>query len=521
MKKINRALISVSDKTGLADFAKELVSFGVDIISTGGTANLLRNSGVNIRDVSDLTGFPEMLGGRVKTLHPNIHGGILAIRDNPDHKKQTDQNSIQMIDLIVCNLYPFEDTVAQPDVSLRQAIEKIDIGGPTMIRAAAKNYRDVTVLTSIDQYSDFLSELAENSGAVSETTRFELAKSAFMHTASYDQSISSYFSGLDEVDEEFPSRLELSYEKVQHLRYGENPHQPAAFYREIKKNEPCAAWANQLSGQPISYNNLLDLEAATEIVKDFPEPACTLIKHNNPCGLATSDNLGQAFLNALDCDRTSAFGSIVGFNRPVDLLTANTLRAEAKSGIKIEAIIAPSYTPKALKALARVKSRRILEIGALSANTKIMQLRHMVGGLLVQDRDEKQITVEDLQFVTRRKPSEPEIQSLLFAWKACKHVKSNAILLAKGTQSIGIGAGQMSRVDSTLIAIRKAGERISGSVLASDAYFPFSDGVEAAGQAGVIAIIQPGGSVNDESVIKMADHYKIAMAFTGFRHFKH
>ncbi len=521
MKKINRALISVFDKTGLVKLARELANFGIEIISTGGTASLLRKSGIRIRDVSDYTNFPEMLNGRVKTLHPKIHAGILAIRDKVEHREQTEKNGIQLIDLVVTNLYPFEQTVAQPNVDLDEAIENVDIGGPTMIRSAAKNYRDVAVLTSADQYLDFMAELTENGGAIAEATRFKLAKSAFLHTASYDQSISTYLTGLNQTDENFPSQLNLSYQKVQQLRYGENPHQSAAFYRGSERREPCLAWAEQLNGQPVSYNNLLDLEAAIEIVKDFSEPACTLIKHNNPCGLATSDDLGQAFLQALDCDRTSAFGSIVGFNRPISLEIANTLRSEAKLGIKIEAVIAPSYTPEALKALSRVKKRRILATGNLGNNRQTNQLRHMVGGVLLQSRDVKKIKAEDLEFVTKRQPTESEVQSLLFAWKACKHVKSNAILLADGTRTIGIGAGQMSRVDAALIAVRKAGDRVSGSVLASDAYFPFPDGVETVGQAGVVAIIQPGGSVNDKSVIEMANQYNIAMVFTGYRHFKH
>jgi len=521
MKKINRALISVFDKNSVVDLAKLLVEMEVKILSTGGTAKLLRQAGIDIDDVSDYTAFPEMLDGRVKTLHPRVHGGVLAVRDNPEHMAQAAENAVEMIDLVVSNLYPFEATVARPDVDLADAIENIDIGGPAMIRAAAKNYRDVVVLTSVDQYTHFMEEMEVNKGTVSETTRFSLAKAAFAHTANYDQAISGYLASLDTKPDDFPTTLDLRYHRVQQLRYGENPHQSAAFYRTSVQPKPCAAWAEQLNGQPLSYNNLLDLEAAIEIVKDFSDPTCTLIKHNNPCGIATNTDLGQAFLQALDCDRTSAFGSIVGFNRQVDLSTADIVRNEARSGIKIEAIIAPSYTDKALKTLSRVKTRRILATGGSGIDRSVKQMRHLTGGVLIQDRDLADVSAADLQFVSQRPATEAEIQSLLFAWKACKQVKSNVILLAAGTQRVGIGAGQMSRVDAVIIAIRKAGERANRAVLASDAYFPFPDGVETAGQAGVSAVIQPGGSVNDAPVIEMANRYNMAMAFTGMRHFKH
>ena len=521
MKKINRALISVFDKNGVVDLAKLLVEMEVKILSTGGTAKLLRQMGVGIEDVSDYTAFPEMLDGRVKTLHPRVHGGILAIRDNAAHMDQAAENAVEMIDLVVSNLYPFEATVARPDVDLADAIENIDIGGPAMIRAAAKNYLDVAVLTSVDQYTQFMAEMKVNKGAVSETTRFSLAKAAFAHTANYDRSVSGYLDSLDAELDDFPTTLDLRYQRVQQLRYGENPHQSAAFYRTSVQPDSCAAWAEQLNGQPLSYNNLLDLEAAIEIVKDFSDPTCTLIKHNNPCGIATNADLGQAFLQALDCDRTSAFGSIVGFNRQVNLPTADIVRNEARSGIKIEAIIAPSYTDKALKTLSRVKTRRILATGGSEIDRSAKQMRHLTGGVLIQDRDLADVSATDLQFVSQRPATEAEIRSLLFAWKSCKQVKSNAILLATGTKTVGIGAGQMSRVDAVIIAVRKAGERINGAVLASDAYFPFPDGVETAGQAGVSAIIQPGGSVNDASVIEMANRYNMAMAFTDIRHFKH
>jgi phosphoribosylaminoimidazolecarboxamide formyltransferase/IMP cyclohydrolase len=467
-----------------------------------------------------------MLDGRVKTLHPKIHGGLLGARDNPEHISQMSAHRIEPIDMVVCNLYPFEATIAKEGVTLAEAIENIDIGGPTMIRSAAKNYRDVAVLTNPGQYTEVINELKASDGCLSDETRFRLAKAAFAHTAHYDAAISRYLANLDAPDE-FPQILDLRYEKVQTLRYGENPHQRAAFYRTLAAPEPCAAWAKQLSGQPLSFNNILDLDAALEIVKDFAEPVCAIIKHNNPCGLAVAADLAQAFNDALDCDRTSAFGCIIGLNRKVDLKTADAIREAANSGVKVDAIIAPSYTEKALRALSRVKRRPILETGELRYDKSInplcmaKQIRNVIGGALVQDRDLHEMSPDKLKVVTKREPTPEEIKSLLFAWKACKHVKSNCVLLAQGSRTVGIGAGQMSRVDSCIIATRKAGEKAKGSALASDAYFPFPDGVEIAGEAGVRAIIQPGGSVNDEPVIEAANRYGIAMAFTGIRHFKH
>ena len=543
MEKIERALVSVYDKTDLLDIANVLAQRGVEILSTGGTARHLRDAGIDIVDVSDYTGFPEMLDGRVKTLHPKIHGGLLAEWGNTEHSAQAEAHGVSAIDMVICNLYPFEATVARPDVTLPEAIENIDIGGPTMIRAAAKNYRHVAALTAPSQYPQIIADLDANDGCLSEERRFELAKAAFAHTAHYDTAIAAYLtdndtplirgdSGVNQTEnaplirgdrgvDEFADNLTLHFKKERTLRYGENPHQHAAFYRTETTPGPSAAWANQLSGQPLSFNNLLDLEAALEIVKDFKTPACAIIKHNNPCGLAIADNLQDAFTNALDCDRTSAFGSIVGLNRKVTIQTANTIREAAQAGVKIDAIIAPSYTDKALRALSRVKRRPILEVGSLSAAEPLLQIRNITGGILVQDPDIHELSADALQVATQRAPTETEMESLLFAWKACKHVKSNCILLANGTQSVGIGAGQMSRVDAAIIAIRKAGEKAKGSVLASDAYFPFPDGVEIAGEAGISAIIQPGGSVNDEPVIETADAYGIAMVLTGIRHFRH
>ncbi|MYB96559.1 bifunctional phosphoribosylaminoimidazolecarboxamide formyltransferase/IMP cyclohydrolase [Candidatus Poribacteria bacterium] len=532
MKKVARALISTYDKTDLLEIATTLTQRGVEILSTGGTAQHLRDARINIVDVSDYTGFPEMLDGRVKTLHPKIHGGLLAERDNPEHNAQTEAHGITSIDMVICNLYPFEATVANPDVTLSEAIENIDIGGPTMIRAASKNYRHVAVLTNPSQYPQIIADLDANDGCLSEERRFELAKAAFAHTAHYDTAIAAYLTddsplirevnkAEDSETDAFADNLTLHFKKERTLRYGENPHQRAAFYRTETTPGPSAAWANQRSGQPLSFNNLLDLEAALEIVKDFKTPACAIIKHNNPCGLATAGNLQDAFTNALECDRTSAFGSIVGLNRKVTIQTANTIREAANAGVKIEAIIAPSYTEKALRALSRVTNRQIFETGQLLPPEPILQIRNVTGGMLVQEQDVHNIKRDDLQFVTKRSPTDDEIKSFLFAWKACKHVKSNCILLAHGTQSVGIGAGQMSRVDAAIIAIRKAGEKAKGAVLASDAYFPFPDGVEIAGEAGISAIIQPGGSVNDEPVIETADAYGIAMVLTGVRHFRH
>ena len=528
MKKIERALISVYDKTNLLEIANALAQRDVEILSTGGTARHLRDAGIEILDVSDYTGFPEMLDGRVKTLHPKIHGGLLADRDSVEHNTQAKAHGITSIDMVICNLYPFEATVAKPDVTLPEAIENIDIGGPTMIRAAAKNYRHVAVLTEAGQYSEIIADLDANDGCLSEERRFELAKAAFAHTAHYDTAIAAYLADVDSQPDEFVVRaglpspyLTLRFKKERTLRYGENPHQRAAFYKTETSPGACAAWANQLSGQPLSFNNLLDLEAALEIVKDFETPACAIIKHNNPCGLAAADNLQDAFTNALECDRTSAFGSIVGLNRKVTIQTANIIREAANAGVKIDAIIAPSYTEKALRALSRVKRRPILEAGSLSAAEPVLQIRNITGGVLVQDPDVHELDANDLKIATSRAPTGTERESLLFAWKACKHVKSNCILLANGTQSVGIGAGQMSRVDAAIIAIRKAGEKAKGAVLASDAYFPFPDGVEIAGEAGISAMIQPGGSVNDAPVIETADAYGMAMVLTGVRHFRH
>ena len=523
MKRINRALISVSDKSKIVEFARELQSLGIEIISTGGTARLLRENDIRITEVSDYTGYPEMLDGRVKTLHPKIHAGILAVRDDERHMNELKDQGIKSIDMVVVNLYPFEDTVAREDVSIEEAIENIDIGGPTLIRAAAKNYRYVAVVTDPRQYDTVLAELKANDRMLSNETRFKLAKEAFSRTARYDAVISSYLETISEQKREFPETYAPVYVKVQGLRYGENPHQQAAFYRIPYLTEPCVATAKQLHGRELSFNNILDLNAALEIVKDFDEPTAAIIKHNNPCGVASHEtSLAQAYRDALACDPLSAFGSIIGLNRVVDLETAKAIREAALSGSFPEAIIAPGYEPDALELLSKAKNRQILEVGSLGKlDYGMKETKSVVGGLLVQERDLKLIDRSQLKVVTEKEPTSEMMDSLLFAWKVCKHVKSNAILLARDKRTVGIGAGQMSRVDSTIIAIRKAGDRARGSVMASDAFIPFRDSIDLAAEAGVVAVIQPGGSKRDDEVIRAANEHGIAMVFTGMRHFRH
>ena len=508
---------------GVVEFAQELVKLDIEILSTGGTARLLTESGIPVREVSDYTGFPEMMDGRLKTLHPKIHGGLLALRDNVEHTNQAKEHGIKMIDLVVVNLYPFESTIAKPDVELSDAIENIDIGGPTMIRSAAKNYRHVAVVTNPGQYESVITELKENSGTLSSETKFALAKAAFTHTAHYDTVISNYLTDLDRPPvAELPAALEFKYEKVQELRYGENPHQKAAFYRGPVLAEPSVASARQLHGKELSFNNILDIHAALEIVKDFEEPTAAIIKHNNPCGVACHSSLVQAYRDALDCDPLSAFGSIVALNREVDLDTAKAIRQAAKDGSHAEAIIAPGYAEDALKRLKRSKDLRLMEVGELGArNPEVKEIKTVLGGILAQERDLHELKPSDLKVVTEKQPTPAQIETMMFAFTVCKHVKSNTILLAQGQKTVGIGAGQMSRVDSSIIAARKAGDRAKGSVLASDALIPFRDGVDAAAQAGVAAIIQTGGSMRDEEVIAAANEHGMAMVFTGVRHFKH
>jgi len=528
--KVRRALISVSDKTGLEDLAGVLNKFGVEILSTGGTAKAIRALGIPAKDVSEHTGFPEMLDGRVKTLHPNIHGGLLALRENKEHMDTVKERGIGLIDMVVVNLYPFEKTIAKPGVKLEEAIENIDIGGPSMLRSAAKNHRSVCVVCDPGDYGKVIGAMEKNSGSLPESLLVELGVKVFQKTSDYDAAICGYLKDhrpeTGDRGEDFPQRLDLRYKKLQDLRYGENPHQKAAFYKDESSSEPSVSNAVQLHGKELSFNNIIDLNAALEIVKEYDEPAATIIKHTNPCGAATAKSLKQAYIDALDCDRLSAFGSIVGFNKPVDLETAKTILEEADF---VECIIAPSYVPAALEALKAKKNLRLLEVkdfaSRLSPGRKSdkidKDMKKVVGGMLMQDRDVALLEEPALKVVTKIKPTKEQLASLLFGWVIAKHVKSNAIVLCRGTKTVGVGAGQMSRVDSVMIACRKAGSRARGSTLASDAFFPKEDGIEQAHQGGITAIIQPGGSIRDQDVIKMADKLGIAMVFTGARHFKH
>ncbi|MDD5449931.1 MAG: bifunctional phosphoribosylaminoimidazolecarboxamide formyltransferase/IMP cyclohydrolase [Candidatus Omnitrophica bacterium] len=519
MVKVKRALISVSDKRNLEEFVKGLNTFGVEILSTGGTAKAISSLGVAVKQVSDYTGFPEMLDGRVKTLHPKIHGGLLALRQNQEHIFQLKEHDIGLIDMVVVNLYPFGNVIKREGVKLEDAIENIDIGGPSMLRSGSKNFRSVAVICNPDRYAEVLNEMRRNNGAIGDETLEKLAVEVFEHTSRYDAAIAAYLGEkLLKHAADFPANLNLSFKKAQDLRYGENPHQRAAFYKDDGIDEPGVSRARQLHGKELSFNNILDLNAAIEIVKDFEEPAVSIIKHTNPCGAATAKTPKKAFLDALNCDRLSAFGCIVGFNKRIEQDTAKTILDEADF---VECIIAPSYDPKALDQLKKKKNLRLLEIPGFGAVTKKrdLDMKKVVGGLLVQDRDLKNDAA--LKVVTRKKPAKAELESLLFAWKISKHVKSNAIVLSKGTKTVGVGAGQMSRVDSVIIAARKAGKLAKSSCMASDAFFPKEDAVQMAKKAGVKAIIQPGGSIRDAEVIKAADKAGIAMVFTGVRHFKH
>ncbi|MCX5692899.1 MAG: bifunctional phosphoribosylaminoimidazolecarboxamide formyltransferase/IMP cyclohydrolase [Candidatus Omnitrophica bacterium] len=523
MRKIRRALISVSDKAGLEELVKVLNEFKVEILSTGGTAKLIAGLGVPVKSVSDHTGFPEMLDGRVKTLHPKIHGGLLAIRDKKEHMEQIKKHDISLIDMVVVNLYPFEKTVAKSDVKLEEAIENIDIGGPSMLRSAAKNSKDVVVVCNPDRYRDVIEELKKNDGAISDELHFRLGVEVFEKTSKYDAAIYNYLKkqvGGEESKvegEDFPETLELKFYKVQGLRYGENPHQKAGFYKDKNVNAAGISNARQLHGKELSFNNIIDLDAAIEIVKEFEEPAASVIKHTNPCGAASNKTLADAYNDALDCDKVSAFGSIVGLNREVDFKTAEAI---INAGFT-ECIIAPSYEKKALDILMAKKNLRLIETGELKGIEKDYDLKKVVGGLLIQDRDVFHIEEKDLRVVTKKKPTKEETASLLFGWKIVKHVRSNAIVLSQGTKTVGIGAGQMSRVDSMVIAIMKSKGLSKGATCASDAFFPKEDAIEEAKKAGITSIIQPGGSIRDEYVIKACDDAGISMVLTGVRHFKH
>ena len=519
MGRIRRAIVSVSDKSGIISFTKGLTQMGVEILSTGGTAKTLREQGISVTDISDYTGFPEMLDGRVKTLHPKVHGGLLGQRSRPEHVQKMKEHGILPMDLVAVNLYPFEATVAKEGCSLEEAIENIDIGGPTMLRSAAKNYPDVTVLVDPKDYDPILSELKER-GEISIETNFRLAKKVFQHTARYDGTISNYLGQIEKGKKvhEFPETFTFQVKKAQELRYGENPHQRAAFYQEYLLTEPSVSNAAQIQGKELSFNNILDLDSAFETVKEFEEAATVIIKHNNPCGAAISNrSLGDAYRKARDCDPVSAFGGVVGFNRMVDAETAKEM-----AQIFLEAIIAPGFDPEALEVLKMKKDLRILQSPPLTHFLqKGYDLRKVVGGLLVQDRDLGRVSMDQWRVVTKREPTEEEKRAMAFGWKVAKHVKSNAIVLVREDRTIGIGAGQMSRVDSTRLAVMKAQSSTKGTVLASDAMFPFRDGVDTGAEAGATAIIQPGGSIRDDEVIAAADEYNIAMVFTGMRHFRH
>lgn len=514
---VKKALISVSDKTGLIPFARRLAAAGVEIISTGGTSSLLKEAGIPVIGISEVTGFPEILDGRVKTLHPNIHSGLLAVRDNEAHQQQLKDLQIETIDLVVVNLYPFKETIAKPDVTFEEAIENIDIGGPTMLRSAAKNHAFVSVVVDAQDYEKVAEEI-EASGDTSLETRRRLAAKVFRHTAAYDALISRYLS--EQVGELLPESYTVTYEKAQDLRYGENPHQRAAFYREPLAGTASIAYADQLHGKELSYNNINDADAALAIVREFSEPAVVAIKHSNPCGVGIGTDIREAYQKAYEADPVSIFGGIVAANRTIDRDTALALKE-----IFLEIILAPDFTEEALTVLMEKKNLRLLRIPTLNqAETKagnLFRVAPVAGGALVQDYDRKQLEEAEIQVATDRQPTAEELAQLKFAWKVVKHVKSNAIVLAKGNMTIGVGAGQMNRVGAAKIAIEQAAEQATGSVLASDAFFPMPDTVEAAAQAGVTAIIQPGGSVRDQESIDACNRFGITMIFTGTRHFKH
>ncbi|MGA7572968.1 MAG: bifunctional phosphoribosylaminoimidazolecarboxamide formyltransferase/IMP cyclohydrolase [Terriglobales bacterium] len=516
MSKIQRAILSVTDKSGLVDFAGQLAAFGVELISTGGTAKLLRDSGIAVKDISELTGFPEMLDGRVKTLHPKVHGGILHRRDDKGHLAAVAEHGIGAIDMVVVNLYAFEKTAAKAGVHFEEVIEDIDIGGPSMIRSAAKNFQDVAVVTSPSDYGAIGEEMARLGGALSKETKWRLARKAFATTAAYDSAIASTLERVGgdfalRGAEGFPQNLRLSFQKVTDLRYGENPHQKAAMYTD--GSGAGVANARQVQGKELSYNNIVDLQAAWELAQEFEEPVCAIIKHTNPCGTATGKTLVEAYLRALECDPVSAFGGVIGVNQAVDAAAASEM-----AKLFLEVIAAPRFEEGAKAVFASKKNLRLVEV---PAGKQSWVLKNVSGGMLVQDADRHKLSESDLKVVSQRLPTAEEKRALLFAWKVCKHVKSNAILYARDGQTVGVGAGQMSRVDSCKLGAMKAQLPLKGTVAASDAFFPFPDGVEEIAKAGATAIIQPGGSVRDQEVIEAGDRLGLAMIFTGVRHFRH
>ncbi len=520
MSKIQRAILSVTDKSGLIDFARKLSAFGVELVSTGGTARQLRDSGIAVKDISDLTGFPEMLDGRVKTLHPKVHGGILHRRDDSGHLASVAEHGIPAIDMVVVNLYAFEKTAAKPGVHFDELIENIDIGGPSMIRSAAKNFQDVAVVTSPADYESIAEEMVQAGGGLSRETKWRLAQKAFATTAAYDSAIASTLERIGShfalhTPDNFPQNLRLAFHKVADLRYGENPHQKAAMYAD--GSGAGVAHARQLHGKELSYNNIVDLQAAWDLAQEFEEPVCAIIKHTNPCGTATGETLAEAYLRALECDPVSAFGGVIGVNRTIDAAAASEM-----AKLFLEVIAAPAFDEGAKAAFASKKNLRLVEV---PAGEQSWVLKNISGGLLLQDADLHKLTDAGLKVVTKRAPADEEKRALLFAWKVCKHVKSNAIVYARqygrNSQTVGVGAGQMSRVDSCKLGAVKAQLPLRGTVAASDAFFPFPDGVEEIAKAGATAIIQPGGSVRDQEVIEAADRLGLAMIFTGVRHFRH
>ena len=516
--RIQRAILSVTDKTGLADFARKLAALGVELISTGGTAKLLRDSGIAVKDISELTGFPEMLDGRVKTLHPKVHGGILHRREDPKHVAAVAEHGIAPIDMVVVNLYAFEKTAAKPGVRFEELIENIDIGGPSMIRSAAKNFHDVAIVTSPTDYDAIAAELEREAGRLSLATKWRLAQKAFATTAAYDSAIASTLERISadsfQVQSEtttFPSTLRFSFHKTLDLRYGENPHQKAAMYSD--GSDTGVANARQLQGKELSFNNIVDLQAAWDLAQEFDEPVVAIIKHTNPCGTATGKTLAEAYQRALECDPVSAFGGVIGVNRPIDAEAAEEMHK-----LFLEVIAAPAFDEAAKAKFATKKNLRLVEV--TPANQKWV-MKNISGGMLLQDSDTRQLENSNLKVVTKRPPTPEETRALLFAWKVCKHVKSNAIVYARDGQTVGIGAGQMSRVDAAKLGAMKAQLPLKGTVAASDAFFPFPDGVEEIAKAGATAIIQPGGSQRDPEVIAAADRLGLAMIFTGIRHFRH
>ena len=515
-----QALISVSDKSGAAEIARVLHSFGIDILSTGGTARLLREANIPVVEIGDYTGFPEMLDGRVKTLHPKVHAGILARRDLPAHMQALDQANIPTIDLVIVNLYPFVQTISRAGCTLEEAIENIDIGGPTMVRAAAKNWQHVAIVTDPADYPALIAEMQSAKGAISVETRYRLARKAFSHTAAYDGAISNYLTATDinGTRNPFPEQINISCAKVQDLRYGENPHQQAAFYRDLKPVPGALSNYRQLQGKELSYNNIADADAAWECVKTFAQPACVIVKHANPCGAAVADSSAQAYRRAFKTDPTSAFGGIIAFNCEVDLETAEAVLQQF-----MEVLIAPRIAADATAALAKKTNVRVLEV-PMENGANLFDSKRVGGGLLVQTPDVMNVQISDMRIVTRKLPTPQQLSDLLFAWRVAKFVKSNAIVFCGDGMTLGVGAGQMSRVDSARIASIKAengGLSLKGSVVASDAFFPFRDGVDIVAKAGASAIIQPGGSVRDEEVIAAADEHGVTMVLTGVRHFRH